>query len=362
MVAKIKNSFLKNSFHLLCYRNYVKDKSKYGLDDDLRRLSNSFPNLYNPDAVEKLPEPKQDTKNRSHSASGRCENFENQKPVKNHQSLKTLKQLKKKNEANNSSEKSRSKSSQPNLNNELGKSKSKMEQSKPAVNLTKNKNSALSSLRLSKKLQGLKRQPKPCTEINCSHANSSIFTTSSILQNPRKRSDTSVGEKKAVRFADSLGLELENVITLNNQLDNQMKYVRVSKVSQMYPQLISSDRPFVQNLPNINFIQNNELSRNDSNNYVNGNFQLIDFNEGNADSLYLNRASHVKVINYAEPRIYSNGSNYCQVYDDVTNYVPNNLIDVSNPINLYYSFNNDNNMQKISITTRLNNGKLESEV
>ncbi|RNA18170.1 hypothetical protein BpHYR1_028328 [Brachionus plicatilis] len=331
------------------------------LDDDLKRLSNSFPNLYNSDAAEKQPLPKKETKTRSKSANGSYENYDAQKPVKNHQSLKTLKQLKKKNEANNLNEKSRSKSSQPNFTNDL--SKPKMEEPKPSVNLAKNKNSALSSLRLSKKLQGLKRQTKPCSESNTSNANSSIFTTSSILQNPRRRYDTSVGEKKAVRFADSLGLELENVITLNNQLDNQMKFMRLPKASQMYPPLIYADRAFVQNLPQANCGNKNECIRNQNvDNFTKANFQLIDFNDSKIENRYLNRANHVKVINYAEPRIYSNAPNYCHVYDDVNNYVPSNFVDVNKPINLYYSFNNENNLQKISITTRLNNGKLESEV
>lgn len=356
MVAKIKNSFLKNSFQLFCYRNYVKDNPKFTTDDDLKRLSNSFPDLYNPEETYKQPEPEKKTKNRSQSANGRYQNFQAQKPVKTHQSSKTLKQLKKKNDSISLNQKSRSKSSQPNLDNNLVP-KTKMEDIKPSINFAKNKNSAISSLRISKKLQELKRHIKPSSEFDSSNTNSSTLTTNSILQNPRRRYDTSVGEKKAVRFADSLGLELENVITLNNQLDSQMKYIRLSKDSYMYSPIIYTDSLLLENLSPGNLNHNQQKIfipsqiDNSSNSSINDKDKI--------NSYYINKVNNLNMLNYAEPRIYSNRSNYCRVYGDAKNHVSGNNID---PIDLYYSFNSDNNLQKISITTRLNNGKLESEV
>ncbi|CAF0738915.1 unnamed protein product [Brachionus calyciflorus] len=398
MVAKIKNSFLKNSFHLFCYRTYLKDNSDSKFDDDLKRLSTSFPNLCNADKKTEsklLGQSYKSDNSRSHSANGRCcpENNDNLKATeipKPRHSLKTLKQIKKKNDSEINNLKNRSKSSlactnrvhyEENNDHLIEKNlKSNIVYKPPEqedTNQIKNSKqySALSSLKFSKKLQSFKKSNKHQLFETVYAQNAS--TTNSILLRNSKRYITSANEKKAVRFADSLGLELENVITLNNHLDmvNQIKNIRMAK-----------NFTNVNNYAPVFYTDNDSLKvRNHSKHplkvYEKDNLgNLIDFNDSKIEEHYLNRTSHQKMY-YAEPKVYSNSinnnnnnnnsrSNYYQIYEDTSNMriIPN-LENVNN----YYTYNNKNidcsktniNKQihpKISITTRLNNGKLESEV
>ena len=100
MVAKLKNSFLKNSFQLFCYKSYMKDNVGTQIDEDLKRLSTSFPNLYNNEKPIERKSKKNIQKgenfSRSQSANGRYyeengQNYSNQEPTQTHQSLKTPK-------------------------------------------------------------------------------------------------------------------------------------------------------------------------------------------------------------------------------------------------------------------------------
>ncbi len=217
-------------------------------------------------------------------------------------------------------------------------------------------------------------------------------------------------EKKAVRFADSLGLELESIITVQNTDDSRRRTVRINMPPTnpyVYHknQFIQANNNIYQSAPKYNFakaytpgIVNNSQNLNNITHFNNGKMlrhqghEARKYLEGNSRNQFedmQNGASlYDEIVNkiafgadgqYRQARggnhIYENemlngynnrqqASNNNRVYlsNSEKNLVMRNAQNIGN----YHMVNPGQQQQlppnNVTITTRINNGKLESEV
>lgn len=440
MVAKIKSSFLKNSFQLFCYKNLLSKDPNHNsssLEEDLKRLSNSSPNLSHQHSHQSRKQTDKKRHNKENTQIRSSSSHENS----SHRSLVNSKLSKKKqndliilsdsDETNENLKAPRSKSTSYNVNNNVNNlphenfklkilkaknntkhldtySPSSSSTSTPSpvstnhyanfdsnVNTTNtavsslyNKNS-IANLKLAKKIQIINKQTNTTQ-------NAPIYAKSSILQTDKRRFLSSANAKKAVRFADALGLELESVITVNNQLDNtsnptQMRTIRIPNSPNLYSQIAYNPAPFSQSnyfsvspSPYAEFFETNFYQDDGLNLYdqvidhiafdgmQNTKLKTTNNFEDQYDLIvekqmqYLNNQS-----NYFNSKMYNNNENGRNEFLSDSNQRmqnnsnakvvvrQNNGNSVNSMLSLAQNSQPNNN---ITITTRINNGKLESEV
>lgn len=162
--------------------------------------------------------------------------------------------------------------------------------------------------------------------------NDQLFMKNSHSNNNIQRFYTSTNAKKVVRFADSLGLELENIIQLNPTTDHSKRKFRINPASNYY---YESEQKIVQNV-------NNSLNQFESSN--NGEKCLYDEIINKLQFVGDNRSRY---------------STHYQTMQQQPQQLNDNLKWSNSTANLVNSTQSSN---ITTITTRLNNGKLESEV
>ena len=140
-----------------------------------------------------------------------------------------------------------------------------------------------------------------------------------------RRSFSAVNSKKVVRFADALGLELENIITLNQMDANTVRKLKL-----------------VRNLnPNLNLYQNYVYASNNNNNIILNNMNNAVYSVG--DSNYSDFMRYQDILGEKNNRkclennnnnsVNNNQNNIC-VYDDILNSVAyDNKIGINIKIN-----------------------------
>lgn len=162
--------------------------------------------------------------------------------------------------------------------------------------------------------------------------NDQLFMKNSHSNNNIQRFYTSTNAKKVVRFADSLGLELENIIQLNPTTDHSKRKFRINPASNYY---YESEQKIVQNV-------NNSLNQ-------------FETSKNGEKCLYDEIINKLQFVGDNRSRY----STHYQTMQQQPQQLNDNLKWSNSTANLVNSTQSSN---ITTITTRLNNGKLESEV
>lgn len=400
MVAKLKSSFLKNSFQLFCHKNLFQNNNNATTTNNKPTTKSNKRSVSSNNAKPTLPSSELNEKKktlRSSSASTNTQRSDqNIKKSESFQSTEmdqiTLRNKRSNTSILNNEYPAANRYSYPSdqiaesndyydnaqillaaktkadlvINSASSSPSSNSSSSIIQTNLVKNglyntKNSkSIAELKLAKKLQLMKQTeslqqqqqaqkqliitPGILVKTNSSYLNQikkngdfltrlndQLFMKNSHSNNNIQRFYTSTNAKKVVRFADSLGLELENIIQLNPTTDHSKRKFRINPASNYY---YESEQKIAQNV-------NNSLNQ---------------FETSNNEEKCL----YDEIINKLQ-FVGDNRSRYSTHYQTMQQQqqLNDNLKWSNSTANLVNSTQSSN---ITTITTRLNNGKLESEV